>query len=296
MKTYDCIIIGSGPGGISAAIYLKRDGVNVCLFEGNVPGGAIVNTEVINNYPGFSSISGADLAMNMLNQISELNIDVYYEQAKIEKYNDLYKVNDCSAKYVIIATGTKVKTLGLESENKFLYRGISWCATCDGFLYKDKDVAVAGGGDSALSSAMTLSRYASIVYLIHRRSEFRAKESLVNDVKNTKNIKLVLDSNIVELYGDKKLEGIKVKNNLNNEISDIKIACLFEEIGRIPNSDVIDGLEKDSNGYILVNESFETNIPNIYAIGDVISKSVRQIVTATSDGAVAAIAISRKVK
>lgn len=296
MKTYDCIIIGSGPGGITAAIYLKRDGVSVCMFEGNVPGGAIVNTEIINNYPGYASISGADLAMNMLNQISELNIDIYYEEAKIKKEGDLFKVNDCLSKFVIIATGTKVKTLGLDSESKYLYRGISWCATCDGFLYKDRDVAVAGGGDSALSSALTLSRYASTVYLIHRRNEFRAKESLVKDVLETKNIKLVLDSNIIDLYGDKTLEGIKVKNNKTDEVNDIKIACLFEEIGRIPNSDVIDGLEKDSNGYILVNDSFETNIPNVFAIGDVIAKTVRQIVTATSDGAQAAIAISRRVK
>lgn len=296
MKNYDCIVIGSGPGGISSSIYLKRDGLNVCIFEGGVPGGAIVNTEVINNYPGFTSISGADLAMNMLNQITELGIDMYYENAHIKKEDGFYVVGEARSKYVIIATGTKVKTLGLDVEEKYFYRGISWCATCDGYLYKDKDVAVAGGGDSALSSALTLARYAKCVYLVHRRSEFRAKESLVNEVKNTKNIKLVLNANIINLYGDKSLEGVTIRYKDTDKEENIDVACLFEEIGRLPNSDVIEGLEKDRDGYIIVNEYFETNLDGIYAIGDVIKKDVRQIVTAVSDGAICATIISKRVK
>lgn len=295
-KIYDCVVVGSGPGGITSAIYLKRDGVNVALFEGGAPGGAIVNTETITNYPGFTSIGGADLAINMFNQVMELGIDVYYENAKVVKDGDLFKVNNVYTKFVIIATGTKVKTLGIQNEDKYFYRGISWCATCDGFLYKDKDVAVIGGGDSALSSAITLSRYAKRVYLIHRRDTFRAKDSLVSEVKENKKIFLVLDSTIIDFFGEKELEGIEVENLKTKEKERLNIDCLFEEIGRNPNSDCMEGLELNELGFIKVNSSFETNIDGVYAIGDVIEKSVRQIVTAASDGAIAAIEVSKRVK
>ena len=295
-KLYDCIIVGSGPAGMTAAIYLKRNNLNVCVFEGYAPGGAMVNTEVINNYPGFNNVSGADLALAMFNQVQELNIDYKYENVNsITKENDYFKVNNEYSKFVILALGTKNKVLGLPNEKKYFYKGISWCAICDGALYKNKDVAVAGGGDSALSSAITLSKLCNKVYLIHRRDEFRAKSDYVNIVKETKNIELVLNSNITDMFGDGKLEAIEVTNK-DNLVTKLNVSCLFEEIGRSVDASFLSDIKKDDSGFIIVNDEFETNIKGIYAIGDCINKAVRQITTATSDGTICALNISKRVK
>ena len=295
-KIYDTIIVGSGPAGMTAAIYLKRNNLNVCVFEGYAPGGQMVNTEVINNYPGYSNISGADLALAMFNQVQELNIDYRYENVtSITKEGDFFKVNNEYARFVILALGTKNKVLGLPNEKKYFYRGISWCAICDGALYKGMDVAVAGGGDSALSSAITLSKLANKVYLIHRRNEFRAKVDYVKIVKETKNIELVLDSNITDMFGEGKLESIEVTDKSSNKRI-INISCLFEEIGRSVEIDFLDGIARDESGFIIVNKDFETNIDGIYAIGDCINKTIRQITTATSDGTICALNISKRVK
>ena len=295
-KIYDTIIVGSGPAGMTAAIYLKRNNLNVCVFEGYAPGGQMVNTEVINNYPGYSNISGADLALAMFNQVQELNIDYRYENVtSITKEGDFFKVNNEYTRFVILALGTKNKVLGLPNEKKYFYRGISWCAICDGALYKGMDVAVAGGGDSALSSAITLSKLANKVYLIHRRNEFRAKVDYVKIVKETKNIELILDSNITDMFGEDKLSSIEVTNN-NGSKRIIPISCLFEEIGREVNCSFLNELEKDASGFIKVNNDFETNINGVYAIGDCIAKQVRQIATATSDGVIAALNIAKRVK
>ena len=295
-KLYDCIIVGSGPGGMTAAIYLKRNNLDVCVFEGYAPGGQMINTEVINNYPGFSNISGADLALAMFNQVQELNIDYAYENVtSIAKENDYFKVNNRYSKFVIIAIGTKNKVLGLPNEKKYFYKGISWCAICDGALYKGKDVCVVGGGDSALSSVITLSKLCTKVYLVHRRNEFRAKADYVSTINNLPNVEVILESNITDMFGDGKLESIEVTNN-NGEKRIIPISCLFEEIGRSVECIFLPELEKDASGFIKVNSEFETNISGIYAIGDCIEKGVRQIATATADGVIAALSIAKRVK
>lgn len=295
-KLYDCIIVGSGPAGMTAAIYLKRNNLNVCVFEGYAPGGQMVNTEVINNYPGYKNIGGAELALAMFDQVQELAIDYRYENVtSVTKENDYFKVNNEYAKYVILALGTKNKVLGLPNEKKYFYKGISWCAICDGALYKGKDVAVNGGGDSALSSVITLSKLCNKVYLIHRRNEFRAKVDYVNTIKELANVEIILNSNITDMYGEGHLEGIEVTNN-DGKKRNIDISCLFEEIGRSVDASFLEGIEKDPSGFIQVNSNFETNIDGIYAIGDCINKQVRQITTATSDGTICALNISKRIK
>lgn len=296
-KIYDVIIIGSGPAGMTAAIYARRFNLSVLVLEYNAPGGAMVNTDEISNYPGFNTINGVDLSMNMYTQMMNLNVD--YQGVKVEKVN---KINDKNfivsggnkefhGKSIIIATGTRNRVLGLESEKRFFYRGISWCAICDGPLYKEKDVAVIGGGNSALSAALTLSKFVNKVYLVHRREEFRSEKITTDKVLNNQKIELVLNSNVNDFYGNDKLEGITVIDKQGNQRK-LNISGCFEEIGRIPNTEFLDIVAKTSEGYIIVDEDCKTNVDGIYACGDVVNKKIRQIATAVNDGAIAGLAIS----
>ena len=295
---YDIIIIGSGPAGMTAAIYARRMNLKVAVLENDAPGGMMVNTEEIMNYPGFTKISGTDLSLAMYDQMMQLGTIHEFTSAKgIKKENDLFIVSgdekEIVGRCVIIATGTKNKTLGIDGESDYFYRGISWCAICDGPLYKGKDVAVLGGGNSALSSALTLAKFTNKVYLIHRRDEFRGDPVLVDSVKAKDNIEIIYNSNVIKFFG-KPLEGITLKNK-EGLIKDLKISCCFEAIGRLPNSEFVD-CEKDSEGFILVNNELETSIKGIYACGDVIKKGLRQIATAISDGAIAAMNASSYIK
>lgn len=296
-KIYDVIIIGSGPAGMTAAIYARRFNLSVLVLEYNAPGGAMVNTDEISNYPGFNTINGVDLSMNMYTQMMNLNVD--YQGVKVDKVNKINDKNfivsggnkDFYGKSIIIATGTRNRVLGLESEKRFFYRGISWCAICDGPLYKEKDVAVIGGGNSALSAALTLSKFVNKVYLVHRREEFRSEKITTDKVLNNQKIELVLNSNVNDFYGNDKLEGITVIDKQGNERK-LNISGCFEEIGRIPNTEFLDIVAKTSEGYIIVDEDCKTNVDGIYACGDVVNKKIRQIATAVNDGAIAGLAIS----
>lgn len=295
---YDIIIIGCGPAGMTAAIYARRLNLSCLVLENGAPGGMMVNTEEIANYPGFSKINGVDLSLAMYDQM--MGLGTVHEASlvrNIEKENDLFIVSSDEKKYygksVIIATGTKNRTLGIEHEKEYFYRGISWCAICDGPLYKGKDVAVIGGGNSALSSAITLSKFTNKVYLIHRRDEFRGDPILVDKVKNISNIEIIYNSNVTGFSG-KPLEKIIVSNNDGSQ-KELKVSCCFEAIGRLPNSDFVD-LEKDNEGFIIVDEKMETSIPGIFACGDVIKKGLRQIATAINDGAIAAMSASSYLK
>lgn len=296
-KIYDVIIIGSGPAGMTAAIYARRFNLSVLMLEYNAPGGAMVNTEEISNYPGVNTINGVDLSMQMYSQMMSLCVD--YQGVRVEgiikngEKDFIVKGNNKEffSKAIIIATGTTNRVLGLESEKKFFYRGISWCAVCDGPLYKEKDVAVIGGGNSALSAALTLSKFVNKVYLVHRREEFRSEKIITDKVINNSKIELILNSNVTEFTGDKVLDGIVVKNNLDEERK-INVACCFEEIGRLPNTKFLKGINLSTDGYIIVDEDYKTNIDGIYACGDVVYKKVRQIATAVNDGAIAGLAVS----
>ncbi|MCM1053856.1 MAG: FAD-dependent oxidoreductase [Ruminococcus sp.] len=291
---YDLIIIGMGISGISAGIYAKRAGLNVLMLEGAMPGGTLNIIPNVENYPGLSSISGSDFANKLFNEIINLKIDY-----KLEKVTDVIledtktiktKNNVYQSKYLLIATGRSPKFLGLKDEEKYLGKGISTCALCDGNLFKGEDVAVVGGGSSALSEALYLSKIVKNVYLIHRRAEFRGEEILSEKVKNTSNIKLILNEEIKELITkDDKLIGL----NLKNQKIDIK--ALFIYIGFTPNTDFLKntGISLE-DGYILTNDKGETNIPKVYASGDVIKKDIYQLINAASEGATTVINIKEE--
>ncbi len=291
---YDLIIIGMGVSGISAAIYSKNAGLKVLLLDESAPGGTLNKISQIENYPGLNSISGPDLAHNLFTKVNDLKIDY-----KLEKVTDVIlediktiKTNDniYQSKYLLIATGRKPKLLGLDHEQEFIGHGISTCALCDGSFFKGKDIAVVGGGASALSEAIYLSKIVNKVYLIHRHEEFRSSEDLISKVKKISNIKLILNNEIKELIIDNdKLNGLLLKDNQK-----INISALFEYIGNTPNTEFLKNTNlKMEDSYIIVNNKGLTNIPGVYASGDVIKKDIYQIITAASEGAIAAINISK---
>lgn len=289
---YDLIVIGMGVSGISAAVYAHRAGLKVLILEGNVPGGLINTIPNIENYPGYYQISGPDLAENLFESIEKNNIeyklekvtDVILEQTKtVKTKNNVYQ-----SKYLLVASGRTPKLLGLKDEEKFLGRGISTCALCDGALYKGKTVAVVGGGSSALSEALYLSKIVDKLYLIHRREEFRAEDALIQNVKSIPNIELILNNEIKELIIENdEFKGVKLKDK------ELLVSALFIYIGFTPNTEFLknSGIKLD-NDYIVVDENQETNKKGVYASGDVTKKDIYQIINAASEGAEASINIS----
>ena len=286
---YDIVIIGAGPAGLTAAIYARRASKKVLVLEAKTYGGQIVNTLDIENYPAESKISGLDLAKKMYIQAKDLGTEFEYEKV-IEIINEgkkkIVKTEDSEyeAKAVIVATGTDYRKLGLENEDKLAGRGVSYCATCDGAIYKGKTVAVAGGGNSALYEALYLADIVEKIYLIHRRDEFRGDEALIDKLKEKGNVEFILGSNVTKINGEEKLENIEINNKRTLDVS-----ALFIAVGREPKIDFAEVL-KDVNGYVQAGEDCKTNIDGIFVAGDVRTKSTRQIVTAVSDGAVAATA------
>ena len=284
---FDIIIIGCGVAGMTASIYAKRANKSVLILEKNNYGGKIVNTMDIENYPIESHISGYDLATKLYNQIIDLGVEVKYEEVISISNNDIKEVETNENKYkcksIIIATGTTNRKLNIENEDKFIGKGISYCATCDGAFYKDKNVCVVGGGNTALEDAIYLSNIVNKVYLIHRRDTFRGDQILVDKVKNTSNIEIIYNSNITKLNGNDHLESIII-----NDKDEINLDGLFIAIGQIPNNSIFkDIINLDEEGYIISDELCHTNIDGIFVAGDNKKKELRQLVTATSDGAIA---------
>jgi len=292
----DVLIIGAGPAGLSAAIYVQRSGKKAVCLEALVVGGQIVNTPEIANYPGIKKTSGFEFSMGLYEQATELGAEIEYEKAvSIEKKEDFHVMTESGkefiAKSVILATGAKNRHLGIDKEEALAGRGISYCATCDGAFYKGKDVAVNGGGNTALEDALFLSNYCSKVYIIHRRDEFRGEPDSLEAVKSKDNVELVLNSTIEEIKGDKALEGVVVKDKNTGALREIAVAGLFIAIGQVPdNKDFEDVAELDAAGYIAAGEECKTKTPGVFVAGDCRTKSVRQLTTAASDGAVAALA------
>lgn len=299
---YDVLIVGSGPAGMTAAIYAARINLKVCVLEKNAPGGAMVNTSKIENYPGYTSIDGATLSMNMFEQMMGLGIDFVGDDCQeIIKEGDIFKVitpfSTYESKTVIYATGTRHKKLNVKNEEKFSGYGISWCAVCDGSFYKGKDVCVVGGGNSALEEAIYLANIVNKVYIIHRRDEFRADPIIVSELKEKENVEFVLDSQIKEFIGDKKLEKVLVVNTKTNEERLIEAEGCFEFVGQDPANEPLRNLGViNEKGYVLVDSQLETKVEGLFAAGDIINKEVRQIVTAVNDGAIAALGASRYCK
>ena len=284
---YDVIIIGAGPSGLTAAIYLKRANKSVLVLEEKSYGGAIINTLNIENYPACPNISGFDLATKMYEQAKNLGAIFKFERVNEIKNGKNKKVitknNTYLAKSIIIATGTNNRKLGLVNDDKFIGKGVSYCATCDGNFYKDKTVAVVGGGNTAVNDAIYLSNICKKVYLIHRRDEFRAFEKYIEILKSEDNVEFILNSSVTKLIGDEKLKGIEINNK-----DKLDIDGLFVAIGQNPSNSSFDKLIKlDNDGYVKSSTTL-TNIKGIFVAGDIRSKKVRQLVTATSDGAIAA--------
>ncbi len=290
---YDIIIIGAGPAGMTASIYAKRSNKNVLVFEASSPGGQIINALKIDNYPASPGISGYEYATNLYNQTKDLGVEFKFEKVdNIVNHEDYKEVitskNSYKCKSIIIATGSKNRLLDIPLEKEFVGKGVSYCATCDGAFFKGQDVCVVGGVNSAIESALYLSSLASKVYLIHKNSDFKADESLINELKNKDNIEYVLNSKVVKINGNDKLESITVMNDDGKEY-DINISGLFISVGRSPQNDFIKNLiDVDEFGYVKSKEDCHTNIDGIFVAGDNRTKELRQLVTACSDGAVAA--------
>lgn len=290
---FDAIIVGAGVSGMSAAIYLKRAGISFLLLEQNYPGGQLNRANKIENYPGIIEIDGPTLSMNMVEQLNNLKIDVTYEKVLdiIDKKD--YKIvktsnKEYAAKAVLLATGRIPRELSLENEKSLVGRGISWCASCDGLLYKNKIVAVVGGGDTAIDDALYLSNICNKVYIIHRSNNFRAEKTSLEKAKDKNNIEFLENRIITKLnLNEDKLDSIVLDNDLV-----LKVDGLFEAIGSIPNIDYLKSLDINiDSDYIVVDDKMQTSIEGIYASGDSIKKDLYQVVTASSEGAIAANAI-----
>jgi len=289
MEQFDVIIIGAGPAGITASIYAYRAGLNAILFDKGAIGGKVVDAYEIENYPGFNKINGSDLALSFRNQIKSMGINFKRESVtKIEQFADRFYVDTNKAKYltkrIIIATGTEETKMNLENEEKFKGRGVSYCATCDGAYYQNKDVVVYGGGDSAVTEAAFLAKISKSVTVISRH-DLRGEKQNILKLFEYPNVKHIKNTTITALNGDDSLESIDLIN-LDGTKSNLKTDGLFVYIGAKPNLSYLNRLNiLDKNGYINVDDHFRTQVKNIYAIGDVINKELRQIVTATNDGA-----------
>ena len=290
MEQFDIIIIGAGTAGMTAGIYAARANKKTLILEGKNYGGQIINTPDIENFPGLKHISGIEYATNLYNQVKELGVT--YKREEVQNITEDRVVttnkNQYQAKAVIIATGTQNRKLGLEGEDNLVGRGISYCATCDGRFYKGKNVAVIGGGNTAIEDAIYLSDLAEKVYLIHRREGFRADQKAIETLKSKDNVEFILNNKPYKLIADNKLTGLEIINN-ENEITKVDVSGIFIAIGQIPNTEIFkDFIDLNESGYIKSKDGVHTNIDKIYVAGDVREKELRQLITAASDGAIAA--------
>lgn len=282
MEEHKVVILGSGIAGMTAGIYLKRGGLDVLVVEDNIPGGVLNEIPSIENYPGYEEISGPDLAINIYNQLTKLGVKILNKKITSIDLNNKIINNNIKYEYLVIATGRKSRMLSLEHEKELLGKGISTCALCDGFFYKDKKVAVVGGGSSSLTEALYLSKICKEVIIIHRRDKLTSDKYLIDKVNSTKNIKVLYNSNITKYnQNNNKLTSVIINNKDNLEVEGVFLA-----IGSTPNSEIFN-VNKDNN-YIIVDSNYMTNIDKVYAIGDVIKKDYYQLSTATSDAVVAA--------
>ncbi len=298
------IIIGGGPAGLSAAIYLARADLKPLVFAGSPPGGQLTLTSEVENFPGFESILGSELIEKMRNQAKKFGAKIIDENViKIdfpkagEKTSAVFPLRSSTAevktKSVIIATGAKALWLNLPSETRLRGKGVSACATCDGFFFRGKTVAVIGGGDTALEEALTLTKFAEKVYIIHRRDFFRASKIMQERVKENKKIEIIWNSSVEEIVGEKKVEGIKIKN-LKFEIKNLKLDGVFVAIGHKPDTDLFKGkIEIDEKGYIKIFERRSTSVKGVFVAGDCADPYYRQAITAAGTGVEASLEVER---
>ena len=301
----DTIIIGSGPAGYTAAIYAARADLNPVIYTGLEPGGQLTTTTEVDNFPGYPQGVDGPTMMNELKEQAERfgtkveidfisKVDFSKDKGGIHK---LYTQNgdEIKSKTVIISTGASAKYLGLPSEQRLIGGGVSACAVCDGFFYKNQDVAIVGGGDTAIEEATYLAKICNNVTMLVRKDHFRASKAMQNRLSNYENIKVLFNYEVIEVMGENVVDGLKIKSNLTNDVSELKITGLFIAIGHSPNTDIFKGIvDMDDSGYILTDKtSTKTNIPGVFAAGDVQDKDYRQAVTAAGTGCMAALDAER---
>lgn len=297
---YDIIVVGAGPAGLSAAIYGKRAGRNILVLDtSSISGGQILSTYEIDNYPGMPGVTGEELAIAMRQHCEKLGVE--FARGRVTSIVDKGGIKELVTKKatfetrtVILATGATNRQLGCPGEEEFSGMGVSYCATCDGAFFKDKVVAVVGGGDVALEDAIYLSRFCTKVYLIHRRDEFRGAVVLQEQVKSSERIEIIYDTTVEVINGKDSVESLLLKNRKSGQMNELSVDGVFIAVGNVPNTNSIAGLpEMDEAGYIKADETCTTSIPGIFAAGDVRTKQLRQVITATADGANAITSIER---
>lgn len=295
VQKYDIAIIGSGPAGLSAAIYAARGGLKTVVFEKGIMGGQITVTQEVENYPGFSeTLSGFELMDHMKKHADKFKTDYREESVNAIGMQGLCKIVETDkgiyhAKTLIIATGAHPRKLNVPGEDKFYGKGVSYCATCDGAFYRDKTVAVVGGGDSAVEEAIFLTRFAKKVYIIHRRDQLRAVQIIQERAFSNPKIEMIWDSEVQSVNGEQFVDSLTVYNKKEEKRWDLPVDGLFVYVGTLPNNELVESrVEMDEAGFIIADEDMHTNVPGIYAAGDILSKKLRQVVTAVADGAIAA--------
>ena len=293
-RVYDMVIVGGGPGGYTAALYAARAGLSVVVLEKLSAGGQMAMSHQIDNYPGFpEGIDGFELGMRMQQQAERFGAETAYVQVSAVNLQAQPKVIETNegpyyGKTVVLATGANPRKLGLPKEEELVGRGVAYCAACDGMFYKGKTVVVVGGGNSAAADALLLSRVAEKVIVVHRRDQLRATKVYHEPLMNTPNVSFLWNSRVKEILHGQKVTGILVEDVHTGELQQVDCQGVFVSIGRVPATELFAGqLELDQNGYILADETTQTSIPGVYAVGDVRAKQLRQIVTAVADGAVA---------
>ncbi|RAI10749.1 MAG: thioredoxin-disulfide reductase [Candidatus Melainabacteria bacterium] len=302
-KTFDIIILGGGPAGLSAAIYAARSAAKTAIIDISMLGGQPSNYLELENYPGFAKIGGYDLMEKFEEHADMFGIQKFpmEEIQSVDLTSDIKTVTtlngEFKAKSIIIATGAQSKKLGVEGEKEFVGRGVSYCAVCDGAFYKDKVVAVVGGGNAAVEEASYLTKFASKVYLIHRRDELRADKIVQERAFKNEKLEFIYDTIVNKINGENLVKSATIENVKTHEIKDLAIDGIFPYIGFEPNADLFTGqVKQDKNGFIIVDEAMQTSVKGVYAIGDVRVTPLRQVITAAADGAIAAVYAGRYIE
>lgn len=293
-KIYDIAIVGGGPAGLTCALYSARGGLSVALIEMMGMGGQVALTSTVDNYPGVPDIQGIDLGQKMAQQVEKFGVNIIYDEVnEIDLDNKIIKTaytDNIYSKTIVLSMGAAPRKLSIDGETRLTGRGVCYCAICDGAFFKDKKVIVIGGGNTAVEDALYLTRFASKVFLIHRRNELRASKGLADIIKSSQ-VEIIWDTIPLSINGKDKVEGITIKNVKTEEITDLEMDGVFVAIGQKPRNDLVkDKIALKEDGYVIADENMRTNIEGVYVAGDLRDKDFRQIVTATSDGAIASLA------